>query len=245
MRRINKNIIRKKLIRGTMTAFLAALAVFFSDMSCLACSMETEQIEIESETVYTIENTDEINAMLAARGRSIRARRIDERGFALTGIVRLLQKDERWKDVIMQSEGLTIGDAGCALTSFTMVSNWLSNTNLTPADVNTRMGNYACGFNWAKASEIFGYTLTVSNRNDAGISDGADIILGAIDYYQKPVIVGMRTSGGAKHFVVAYGYTGSGDIIISDPANYNPARTLLSVYLNSGYYIYSVYMYSR
>lgn len=68
-------------------------------------------------------------------------------------------------------------------------------------------------------------------------------IIGAIDEYSKPAIVGLKTSSGSTHFVVAYGYTSDGDIIISDPASSD--RTRISYYYNKNYFVHRIYVYSK
>lgn len=237
----------QKIVKGHITAALLALALLFNSISALACSAAPVQMVSESEAEYDTVGDPELIAMLTARGRAIRMRRFDDRGFALTGIVRLLQSDPRWANVLMQSEGLSIGEYGCALTSFTIVSNWLSNRSQTPAEVNTILGNDACDMNWEGAANKFGYRLILNKIfSSSSLADAKDLVMGSIDYYQKPVIVGMKNNAsGEKHFVVAYGYNENMDIIICDPADYNPTRTTLSTYTDDGFHITKVLMYSR
>lgn len=241
-----KKRILQKIVKGHITAALLAMAVLFNSISALACSAAPVQMASESEAEYDTVGDPELIAMLTARGRAIRMRRFDDRGFALTGIVRLLQSDPRWANVVMQSRGLTIGKAGCTLTSFTIVSNWLSNRSQTPAEVNTILGDDACYMNWTGAASKFGYRLTLFKEfSSSSLADAKDLVMGSIDYYQKPVIVGMATDSGESHYVVAYGYNENMDIIICDPADCSPTRTTFSQYTNLHYYITQVIMYSR
>lgn len=59
----------------------------------------------------------------------------------------LCQRDIRWKDIKLgNSRRLTLGSDGCAVTSATMVGNYLTGKQLTPADLNTALkaqGGYA------------------------------------------------------------------------------------------------------
>lgn len=234
------------MVKSHITAALLAMALLFNSISALACAADTAQTTSESDAEYDTVGDPELIAMLTARGRAIRMRRFDDRGFALTGIVRLLQSDPRWANVVMQSEGLPIGTHGCALTSFTIVSNWLSNRSQTPVDVNTILGNDACGMKWYNAASKFGYRVILYKEfSSSSLADAKDLVMGSIDYYQKPVIVGMATASGDSHYVVAYGYNENMDIIICDPAEHSPTRTTLSQYTNLNYYITQVIMYSR
>jgi predicted double-glycine peptidase len=188
---------------------------------------------------------DDLNEYLTERGQEIienfNPRLRSE--VSIYGINRLTQADSRWGSVIMQTEGSTIASAGCLLTSFTMVRNYLSGVNNTPADVNYSLGNNACPFNWSSAASAYGYTIQCALQNNNGIaaSTAYSNIIGAMNEFNAPAIIGVK-SGSSTHFVVGYGYTSSGDVLIKDPAGRN--YSYLSTYLNSGYIVHRFYIYS-
>ena len=186
-------------------------------------------------------NYDEINEYLIARGREALSNSKRRSSVKLTNIKRLVQTDPSWSNVVMQSAGLTIGKYGCCLTSFTMVRNLISNVSETPATVNEALGNNACKFNWSYAEDLYGYTALTKMRNDSGISQKTAIlnVVGAIDEYSRPAIIGLKNSANKTHFVVGYGYTSDGEVIICDPASRN--YTLLSDYFDDGYFVHRIY----
>lgn len=212
----------------------------------------TSDVKAEESNYVTINDVDEdtaeydeINEYLIQRGREALSNPMCRSSVRLSNIKRLVQTDSRWSSVVMQSAGLTIGRSGCCLTSFTMVRNLISNVSETPATVNAALGNYACDFNWSYAENLYGYTALTKMRNDSGISNEAARlnVVGAIDEYSRPAILGLRTSSNATHFVVGYGYTSDGDIIICDPASRN--YTMISDYFDDGYYVHRIYVYTR
>ncbi|MDE6699948.1 MAG: hypothetical protein K2K10_02890 [Acetatifactor sp.] len=204
--------------------------------------------EEETIAVYDVyEDTsqyDEINEYLIQRGREILANPQSRATVKLSNIKRLKQADSRWAEVEMQTTGDTIGKAGCCLTSFTMVRNLISSKSDTPATVNTALGDNACPFKWQPAADIYGYTILTAVSKDNGISDESARlnVVGAIDEYSRPAIIGLKNNSGT-HFVVGYGYTSEGDIIICDPAGRN--YTMLSQYFDEGYFVHRLYVYSR
>lgn len=64
------------------------------------------------------------------------------------------QNQQSWSNNTMQTCGSTIGKAGCALTSFTMVANYLG-SNDNPGQVNTKLG-----VNGHLKNSIFGHKKT-------------------------------------------------------------------------------------
>jgi hypothetical protein len=67
------------------------------------------------------------------------------------GVSQFSQNDPEWKDDVMQTCGLTIGAAGCALTSASMVFRYYD-VATSPRTMNQCMGNYACPFYWSTAA---------------------------------------------------------------------------------------------
>ena len=62
------------------------------------------------------------------------------------------QNDPRWQDEVMQTCGLTIGEAGCALTSAAMAFNYYG-ASTDPSTLNTCLGDHACPLYWAIAAD--------------------------------------------------------------------------------------------
>lgn len=191
---------------------------------------------------------DEINEYLVEHGREVlenQKRRNVNAQVKLGNIVRLRQDDVRWKDEVMETRKLTIGSAGCCLTSFTIMKNRLSGTTDTPSDVNSKMGEYACDFNWIQAESLYGYTILTKVSKETGITnERAKLnIVGAIDEYSQPAIVGLKKSDNSTHFVVAYGYDSDGEIVICDPAGRN--YTKISQYYDAGYFVHRLYVYAQ
>lgn len=150
-------------------------------------------------------------------------------------IPRLAQGDSAWGNLEMKVDGYKIKDAGCYLTSFTMVQRYYGGT-LDPAGVNAVMGNFACPFYREIAASKFGYTIT--SYMDSGITESniLNYIKGAVTE-NVPVIVALNKPGGGHHFVVVKGYVNN-IMVISDPGPQN--YTSLAQYFNDGYTIKSV-----
>lgn len=83
-------------------------------------------------------------------------------------VTKYYQSGQSWSDDYMQTEMLKIGEAGCCLTSFSMIQRYLGGT-LNPGEVNEKLGGYACLFNYKGAASTFGYT--VSNEKHQTVSD--------------------------------------------------------------------------
>lgn len=149
------------------------------------------------------------------------------------------QSGQSWSNDIMQEKGLKIGEAGCCLTSFAMIQRFYGGS-LNPGQVNTKLGNAACLFNYETAARIFGYEIVNSKSGKVSDSDAIKFIVGGIDS-ARPILVGMTKSNGGTHFVVAYGYSGS-TIFIKDPSG---KYTTLNSYLDSGCYVDRLYIYAK
>lgn len=209
-----------------------------SSVICLDVQEDTSQYE----QIYTY---------LEEHGKEVLENYKMRSSVSLGNITRLAQADSRWANEVIQEANaeqgikeVTIGSGGCCLTSFTIVRNCISNTSDTPSTVHAKLGSAACPFSWSTAATTYGYTILTGRQNDNGISDESArlTVVGAIDEYCLPVIIGMKYSGGT-HFVVGYGYTSDGDIIICDPAGRNYTR--FSQYTEEGYYVHRLYIYSK
>lgn len=238
---------RIRVIAKLMCAVMAAAVCFGSIPVNAATNEETIALwsGMDLDVAEDTSKYDELRDELRERGQEIlsaqKARGSVTSTVTLSGISWLGQADSRWSSITMQTAGLTIGSSGCTLTSFTMVRNFLSGTSDTPATVNSVMGNYACPFYWNQAASYYGYSVIFANSNDSGISGADEVIIGIIDSYELPSIIGLKNSSGNTHFVVAYGYDTTGEIIIRDPAS--SSVSLLSYYLNNGYYVHRIYTY--
>lgn len=155
-------------------------------------------------------------------------------------IPRLAQGDSTWGNEVMLTDGYKIKDAGCYLTSFTMVQRYYGGT-LNPAGVNTVMGNNACPFSRTVAASRFGYTITSYMNSGITESNILNYVKGAVTE-NVPVIIALNKPAGGNHFVVAKGYLNS-IIVISDPGPQN--YTSLAQYFNDGYTIYSVVCFKK
>lgn len=232
----------KKLVK--LCSMVMGMVLCFNSVTAYASAAEqavkideTYELDVyEDDSAY-----DEVNDYLIQHGREVLENTKKRSSVTLSGIKRLVQSDPRWSSVVMQKCGKTIGGSGCALTSFTMVRNLLSGTNDTPADVNAKLGDAACPLNWETAREKYGYKILTRVTHQISNEVARLHIVGAIDEYSRPAIVGM--SGNGEHFVVANGYTSDGDIIICDPSARNYTR--LSQYYNNGYYVDRIYVYSK
>jgi hypothetical protein len=117
------------------------------------------------------------------------------------------QNDPRWRDEVMQTCGLTIGQAGCALTSAAMAFNYYG-ASTDPPTFNTCLGDHACPLYWIVAADK--------------CSDGRVTWMGGPDFSWslleqeltagRPPLLAMHKE--SSHYVVVV--SGSG----SDPAGY-------------------------
>lgn len=164
----------------------------------------------------------------------------------LARVSRLAQSDSRWGSIKLglNDSNPTIASQGCALTSFTMVTNFWNNTSSTPANVNTTMGSAAYPFDWSTAATRYFGGVTPyrqgSDSNPITTSSGITYTRQQLKL-GRPVIIGMY-SPTTTHFVVAVGYY-NGEIYIIDPAARN--YTKLSQYTNTGYSIYEILAYHK
>ena len=159
-------------------------------------------------------------------------------------VTHLSQVDSRWSSVMLgtTSGNPTIGKSGCALTSFTMVVNFLKGTSYTPTNVNTTMGydayaydsnGKAVGFMWSTAKTKFSLSdCDTSRTKKQAIQDIAD---------GKPVIIGIYKSDGNTHFLVAVNYL-NGHFMVKDAGKSSSGTfNLDTAYPGSSIYRYVTY----
>lgn len=228
-----------KKLKKILSIILCTTLLLGASQVCLAEEMYDEEIiQIDiAEDLLNPADFEEANNALVARGQAA----IRQRSTNYLNVPHYYQNGQTWSNDIMQSRGLTIGSAGCCLTSFTMIQRYLGGNN-NPRGVNNALGNAACLFNYSTAATIFGYTI--SNYKHETVSDeyAIDFIAGAIDL-GYPVLVGMeKDSDDSTHFVAAYGHNGN-TIFIHDPASGRDYATL-DTYLQN-YHVNRLYVYKN
>ena len=165
---------------------------------------------------------------------------VNQRQLAQLTVPVFSQNDPAWHNDVMQTCGLTIGNAGCAVTSSAMIFKYYG-TNTNPRTLNNCLGNSACPIVWGTAASScsegkatyegrpgFNYTTLESELNNG-----------------YPVIVWISNSACDAnvftHFVVATDGSGSssGNYSMNDPWDGSSNRTL-AYYTNQGYYLCSL-----
>lgn len=166
---------------------------------------------------------------------------IVNQGWAVNGMQTFYQKYPAWANAPIGS-CTTIGRVGCTITSFAMIMTYNYRASDNPADVNRRLGKYACPFNYTVAASRYGvkaHQLAHSPQKEAVAKEK---IRGAISSGQ-PVLVGMRKVGSKNtHFVVVYGFeqyaNGQSYHFIKNPEN--NGKNTLEDYM-AGWYIHRIY----
>lgn len=136
------------------------------------------------------------------------------------GITHYYQSDERWKDDYLGiSTTLKVGPYGCAMTSFTMLRNYMKSGIYTPKQVNAALGWRASdcsGMCWKDAGTYYGLSLQYSrmlSRDDV-IKNSKYAVNNNLPY-----IVGM-SNGSLYHFVLASGFDATNASRIEDTIIY-------------------------
>lgn len=162
------------------------------------------------------------------------------------------QNRQSWSNDIMRTCGSTIGNAGCALTSFTMVTDYYGYSD-NPGQVNALLGNLACPIYWTQSGAKYGLTLVGNVGEGYSESYVKTYIRGALRL-DRPVIVGFK-KGSSTHFVVARAYlketidpyegtTGREYFYIYDPS-YGRDYLFVDDYLNEGWVVHSLKVYDN
>lgn len=148
-------------------------------------------------------------------------------------IIHYLQDDPRWVNKQLGNcSSETIGSAGCALTSVTMVYNYLSGSQLTPLEMNNKIMGSMCAMNWTKAADLLNITYAKGVYSGLTYDKLYNVVKENVDL-GYPVIVRVCTSNNGTHYVVANGYNSTGKVIyMKDPST---NKTELSSYLNNGW----------
>ncbi len=171
-------------------------------------------------------------------------RMLDEMDVLPCEVIPFSQHDASWKDEIMQRCALTIGEAGCALTSVAMSLRYYG-VETNPHKLNQCLGSYACPISWGKAASDCG-------ENKANYSGSQPFSWSAIETSlssKHPIVVGLEHSSGPggdeplTHFVLAvsgHGTTAE-EYRIVDPADGRIKQ--LSIYTDEGWRTASLHAY--
>lgn len=167
----------------------------------------------------------------------------------ISGITTYYQNGgQPWSNTLLNgcvSQPYTIGEAGCAITSFAMIASKYGSTD-NPGQVNTKMGSSACNFNHSLAASLYGLTLNPLAVNGSTISSNYTTMRGSL-VLGKPLMVTLGKPGGGYHFVILKSFIkysdGSYNFGIKDPT-YNKF-TWLSQYMNANYTIVNLRQYYK
>jgi len=155
-------------------------------------------------------------------------------------VPRYSQNSSPWNDDNMEVCDETIGDAGCTLTSATMVFAYYG-SSLEPDDVNTCMGNSACLWVWADGEDC---SNNEADWDGALSASYAALVLSLMEGY--PSILQLRKGSDNQHWVVVKAVSGSGtdadDFTINDPSN-GQSRGL-DDYIDDGWWMNVIAIYT-
>lgn len=154
--------------------------------------------------------------------------------------VRLLnQNDSRWKDEALNGcSDETIGSAGCALTSMTMVYNYIKGKSKTPADINSEF--VVCPMPWSNFATHYGFSRVACGNITN--SEAYSTIKTYLDN-SDPVVARLQ-KGTNNHYVVVYGYNSNGNTLyLRDPDTRSGFTTLASA-ISAGWSITYYHVFS-
>lgn len=133
-----------------------------------------------------------------------------------------LQRDSEWEDLCT---GNLFAETGCGVCCAAMVADYKEtggSGTITPATMKERkvFTTNNTSVQWANVSDEF--TISTTQEYPSNLSGAISEIKNQIDRYQDPVILRVSNDAkGYKHYVVAYGYTGScsnaSDVLVKDP----------------------------
>lgn len=164
---------------------------------------------------------------------------------AISGLGSYTQNGESWSSSNMESCDLTIGSAGCAVTSFANNLNKYQ-TGYDPGEINTSLGSHACPFDYSYSAAYYNLEYdnifhSSSTTYDKTIAQALPTLFGILQDGYAPMI-GLR-NGSATHFVVVSGYKeysdGSFVLEIVDTLE-SPTYTSLIAYFTAGYKVHRI-----
>lgn len=137
------------------------------------------------------------------------------------------QTDSRWADIKIGAQGDTIRSSGCTTTALSMTESFHLGKTVTPADMVKKLSYSSSGMLYWPSD----YTTELVSASDYLSKIYSVLSKG------KPVILGMKKSGGTQHWVVITGHTkeasalSAGNFTINDPGS--KTRTLLSEFVSA------------
>lgn len=137
------------------------------------------------------------------------------------------QTDSRWADIRIGTQGDTIRSSGCTTTALSMTESFHLGKTVTPADMVKRLSYSASGMLYWPTD----YVTELVTSSDYLSKIYTQLSKG------KPVILGMKKSNGAQHWVVITGHTKStsslsaNNFTINDPGS--NVRTVLSEFVSA------------
>ena len=154
--------------------------------------------------------------------------------------------NQRAYNNVMQTCGMTIHDAGCALTSVTMVAKYYGVNNIDPPTMNSRLGNYACGLHWYRVDDR---NVTDGRMNITRARQGFSYskLQEDLNSGRPPIVWVTKGCSGynGTHFVVVTSGSGTNpaNYRINDPADGSTTKTL-GYYTSNGYCLRKINTYS-
>lgn len=137
------------------------------------------------------------------------------------------QTDSRWADIRIGTQGDTIRSSGCTTTALSMTESFHLGKTVTPADMVKRLSYSSSGMLYWPTE----YVTELVTSSDYLSKIYTQLSKG------KPVILGMKKSNGAQHWVVITGHTKStsslsaNNFTINDPGS--NVRTVLSEFVSA------------
>lgn len=137
------------------------------------------------------------------------------------------QTDSRWADIRIGTQGDTIRSSGCTTTALSMTESFHLGKTVTPADMVKKLTYSASGMLYWPTE----YVTELVTSSDYLSKIYTQLSKG------KPVILGMKKSNGAQHWVVITGHTKStsslsaNNFTINDPGS--NVRTVLSEFVSA------------
>ena len=126
-----------------------------------------------------------------------------------------LQKDRRWRGVLLNPEGKgakTIGEAGCTLSCLAMAETMRTGEEVTPDSLVGRIEMTGDELHWPK-----GYEVLARSQEGMLVRDAAPVLTACIES-GRPALVCLYSGELGTHWVLVYGYE---DMEPDDPQTLN------------------------
>jgi Peptidase_C39 like family len=164
---------------------------------------------------------------------------------SISGMTTYYQNGQSWSSQILNGCTDSIGNSGCAVTSFAIISSKYGSKD-DPGQVNSKLGVLACPFNYSGAATSYG--LKYSNIVSPGTYtlDSVKATLLGVLRVGRPVMLVIKNST-TTHFVVVSGYKSFSDgsfyFYIKDPSY--PGKATVNSYMSSSYSIRLAYVFYK